>query len=259
MKFLSCNIRYSGAQDGPNNWPLRRELCAEVIKRQKAEVICFQEMSREQYIYLREALPEYDAYGIIDEPLGMNPVNSIFWLRERLTALSCSGYWLSETPQICGSKSWGSRCIRLANWAILLDKKSGYQFRVIATHLDHISQQAREEQAKMIVAESDSMPDLPQVLLGDMNSAPDNPAMAIFRQGGWTDTYESVHGLLNPGRSFHHFQGEAFVEEPDKIDYIYCRGRLYPQTATLIKDNDEGRYPSDHYFLSADLGLPEHP
>ena len=27
----------------------------------------------------------------------------------------------------------------------------------------------------MIVAESDSMPDLPQVLLGDMNSAPDNP------------------------------------------------------------------------------------
>ena len=59
IRILTSNIRYSKAKDGPNSWPFRKELCAEVIVRQDADVICVQEMTVEQLEYLGPRLADH--------------------------------------------------------------------------------------------------------------------------------------------------------------------------------------------------------
>lgn len=254
MRVLSCNVRYSGAPDGANAWPYRRALCADVIRSRAPDVICFQELSREQHEYLRDALPEYDAHAMVDRPDGQSPQNAVLWLRSRFAATSAGGYWLSETPHVSGSKSWDSNNIRQAVWVRLVLKGSGLEVRVVGTHLDHRGQLAREEQARLINEDAVAYPiDYRQVLCGDMNAVADNPAIRSFLNAGWRDTYEIVHGEANPGNTFHNFRGPQFQEPVGKIDWILVRGRLGAVAAEIICDERDGRYPSDHYFVGADI------
>lgn len=254
MRVLCCNIRYSAAPDGPNAWAHRKAFCAQVILSREPDIVCFQEMSCEQYLYLREAMPEYDAYGVVDRPLGYSRQNTIFWLQRRFNLLSAGGYWLSATPHVPGSKSWDSQNIRQANWVMLGLVGSGACVRIVDTHLDHIGQTAREQQARLVNEDAAAYPEWhPQVLCGDMNADATNPAILSFFYAGWKDTYEIVHGERNPGPTYHGFLGQGFQGPMGKIDWIFSRGRLATTAAEIIRDERDGHYPSDHYFLSADL------
>jgi endonuclease/exonuclease/phosphatase family metal-dependent hydrolase len=256
MNILTCNIRYFGAKDGDNGWLFRKELCAEVIRSRQPDVIGFQEMWAEQFADLAAALPEFDTFAMADEPTGRRPMNAIFFRRDALRRISAGGYWLSETPHMPGSSSWASACVRLANWVRLEDRATGAEFRVVNTHLDHVSQLAREHQARLIVEDAAAYgDDYPQLLTGDMNCDLTNPAIAAFRAGGWTDTYAAIHGTEDPGHTFHAFQGPSFVSHVGKMDWIFCRGNVNVAAAEVIADSRDGRFPSDHYFVSATVTI----
>ncbi len=146
--------------------------------------------------------------------------------------------------------------MRLANWVRLADRATGAEFRVVNTHLDHVSQLARENQARLIVEDAAAYPDgYPQLLTGDMNVDWANPAIALFRRGGWADTYAAVHGTENPGHTFHAFQGPAFVSDIGKMDWIFSRGAVTVAAAEVITDSQGGRFPSDHYFVAATVHI----
>ena len=252
MKILTCNIRCFGANDGKNNWIHRKDLCARVIASQSPDIICFQEMWAEQFADLSAAFSDYEWTALVDEATGRRPMNAIFYRREAYTRISSGGYWLSETPHVPGTKSWESTCVRQANWVRLEDQATGLHFRVINTHLDHIGQLARENQARMIVEDSNAYPsDFPQILTGDMNCDTTNPAIAAFKAGGWRDSYGAIHGTENPGHSFHAFQGPRFVSKIGKMDWVFWRGKLKPLDSRVIMDAEGDRFPSDHYFVSA--------
>jgi len=256
VKILTCNIRYFDADDGDNNWIYRKKMCVDVIKSQSADIICFQEMRIQQFEYIAAALPEYAHYGLVDEPTGKSPANCIFYLKEKYNLISSSGYWLSEQPHIAGSSSWQSACVRLANWVRLEDITTGVEFRVINTHLDHVSQVARENQAQVIVDDSSAYPeDYPQILTGDMNCSPENRAIEIFKTA-WTDTYRCVHDEEYTGFTFHEFFVDKLnLENLGKIDWIFMRGKVETIASEIIMDSVEGRYPSDHYFVSATVKI----
>ena len=91
------------------------------------------------------------------------------------------------------------------------------------------------------------------LLLGDMNCDFSNPAIGILKAAGWVDSYGSVNGTENPGHTYHAFQGEAHESAIGKMDWIFMRGKLRATAATVIKDAVDGRFPSDHYFVSATL------
>lgn len=256
MKILSCNIRCFGAEDGENDWIHRRDFCADVIKSQSPDIICFQEMWAEQFGDLSSSLTGFDWYGMVDEPVGRRPTNAIFYRSRDYRRISAGGYWLSETPHVAGSRSWDSKCVRLANWIRLEHRETGTEFRVVNTHLDHISQTAREEQARLIVEDAEAYPDTyAQILTGDMNCDVTNPAIASFKAGGWRDSYGAVHGTEDPGHTFHGFQGPNYQSPIGKMDWIFIRGRLEVSGAAVIPESRDGRFPSDHYFVSATLGF----
>ena len=258
IRILTCNVRCVAPRDGEDNWPHRKALCIDIVRSQNADVLCFQELTQPQDDDVTEGLSGYGSYGLPDEPLGDNCSNRIFYRKDRLIPIASGGYWLSETPHVAGSRSWDSAYIRLANWIRLQDTASGREFRVINTHLDCDSQAAREAQAQCIVQETQAYPnEYPQILTGDMNCDTANAAIDVFKTGGWYDTYGSVHGTEDPGHTYHAFRGPAFKARIGKMDWIFVRGNVKPLHADIITDSLKGRFPSDHYFVSAELSIPQ--
>lgn len=256
MKILTCNIRYSGAQDGENAWEHRKDLCVRVIAAQNADIICFQEIWAAPSHDLRDALPDYAVHAMGAEPPAAHPQNSIFYRRDVFEEVAAGGYWLSPTPHVPGSSAWDSACVRIAIWVRLRLRGSGTELRVVNTHLDHMSQEARDNQARLIVEDASAYPDdYPQLLTGDMNCEAGNPAIEAFRAGGWIDTYGRVHGTASPGPTHHRFLGSAYEGSQGKIDWIFARGVVQTLGAEIVTDSEGRRYPSDHYFLSATVEL----
>jgi endonuclease/exonuclease/phosphatase family metal-dependent hydrolase len=264
-KILTCNIRVALPEDEAAGfgWNSRKDICANVMRRQHADIICMQEVLREQNEDLKKALPQYFSFGFegpemdeFKEGYHLIAKNPIFFSTKRFELLSAGGYWLSETPLVAGSKSWDTARARNANWIRIKDKKSGRQIRVSNLHLDHVNQTAREKQIKLVLDDAAQyQPDLHQILTGDLNASAANTVYKMVKAAGWKDTYTDVHGDAEPGFTVHEFQGENYTKKDKgkKIDFIFYKGDFKTTGAAIIKDNMNGRYPSDHYFVSANV------
>jgi len=262
LVILSCNIRKALVADeaAGNGWDARKDLCADVIRARHPDVICLQEPLYAQLRDLQTRLAQYETFGLANPNSEFNPGNAILFDGRRFELVSAGGFWLSETPHVAGTRSWDSAGSRFANWVDLGDRDSGQAFRVWNSHLDHIGQVARERQAQLIVEASGVFSeDLPQLFAVDANADVTNAAVSIIKAGGWLDTYAEVHGPEDPGYTFHAFLGSRFPEErpPErvkgKIDFIFRRGPAEVLGAEIIRDSRDGRYPSDHYFVSAEV------
>ena len=266
-RILCCNIRVALAEDEEKGmgWSQRKALCIEVIKNQKPDIICLQEVLRIQNEDLKAALPHFFSFGFEGPEMdtGDNDYhgiakNPIFFSKKRYELLSAGGYWLSETPLIAGSISWESARARNANWVRLKDKKSGKEFRVLNLHLDHKVQAAKEQQIELALKEAKQYsPNFPQILTGDLNSTIANPVNKKIKSYGWTDTYEALHGEKEAGITMHGFKGGAYPVKPQsgRIDFIFSKGPIKSLGSTIIKDHKNNLYPSDHYFMMADVRI----
>lgn len=263
-RIMTCNIRIAGLADDESKpgvrWDDRKELCRDVILKQKPDIICMQEVIYSSYEYMKDALKGYGHYGFVGPE--MDPYtdgyhfigkNVIFYKTSRYELVSTGCYWLSDDPVIGGSESWGTKRARHCNWVRLRDKKTGEEFRVLDVHLDHISEAARQEQAKMIVREAAQYAeDFPQIVCGDFNSGPKNVSAKTFKDAGWTDIY--AHFDLPERFSYHAFKGETHKSKSNRrIDFIFSRGSVTPLKCKMLLDSVNGICPSDHYFLLADV------
>jgi endonuclease/exonuclease/phosphatase family metal-dependent hydrolase len=262
-RLLSCNIRVPLEEDAKagNGWEHRREMCADVMAEHDGDIVCLQECRANQLAYLKKRLPEFDSYGLSGPSREFTPNNAILYDRERYELISAGGFWLSEKPHVAGSKSWDCAVPRHTTWVHLRDQASGRELRVWNAHLDHKGHVAREEQAKLLVEGMAAMDaaGVPQLLVGDLNAYEGHPAISVLKAGGFRDTYEAVHGPGDPGFTYHGFAGKERRAKGrgKKIDWIFTRGEFEVHDAAIIRDGRAGRYPSDHYFVSADVSLTE--
>ncbi len=72
------------------------------------------------------------------------------------------------------------------------------------------------------------------------------------------DYYAALHGPEDPGFTFHGFKGpKAAADERCRRDSIQeltgssAAAWVKPFQRRVIRDGRNGRYPSDHYFVSA--------
>ncbi|HWQ14804.1 MAG TPA: endonuclease/exonuclease/phosphatase family protein [Roseiflexaceae bacterium] len=260
LRVMTFNIRGARFADGENIWPNRAALSAAVIRRHAPDLIGFQEFELPNYAFLRGQLPGYEhvlgpGYG--NAPPFQYP--AIFWRRDRLRLLDTGGFWLSTTPAV-HSRAWETDCIRSAAWVRLELRGAGTHLLHLNTHLDHISELAREEGAKLIAARlCDLWADgAPAVVTGDFNCVPGSPAHATLLGAGLADTHSAVNSDAGPVMTFHGFRGRAFqpqwFDARDRIDWVLARG-LRPVANTIVEDAEPPLYPSDHYPVVADLVL----
>lgn len=259
---MTCNVRTPKEADSKtgDGWDNRKDFCIEAIKNQHPDIIGFQECTKKQYDDLHAAFPDFITYSTNGESaLSEDPFEVIF-VSSRFELITAAGYWLSETPYIPGSKSWdNSKHPRVVNWMRIRDKASGVQLRIINSHFDHRGQLAREHSAEMVVNDAKAFPaDFAQIFTGDLNVDVPNKALDILKAGGWIDTYAQLYGEHEPGFTAHDFLGEKFVPtgklaHAGKIDWIFYRGAVKPVWSKILRDSRNGHYPSDHYFLIAEV------
>ncbi len=263
-RIMSCNIRVALDDDEAKGfgWSKRKDVCIKIIKSHNPDIICLQEVLKGQYLDIKKALNNYMSFGFegpdMDAyPEGYNGIakNVIFFSKDKYEYVSSGCYWLSETPLIAGSKSWGTARARHCNWVRLRDKSTNKEFRVLDLHLDHIAQSAKEQQIKLVMEESAQYDaKFPQLLVGDYNADMENEVIKTIKSSGWTDTFAAVNGEIEPGGTTHGFQGiKAKPGKNGRIDFIFSRGPIITKASKIVKDEIGGLYPSDHYFIYADI------
>jgi hypothetical protein len=75
---------------------------------------------------------------------------AIFYRRNRFEPLEYEHFWLSDTPDVIASSTWGNGVRRMVTWAKFRDRTTGREFYFWNTHLDHEVQFAREKSAELI-------------------------------------------------------------------------------------------------------------
>lgn len=266
-RILCCNIRVALDEDETKGfgWKSRKDICLSVIKKRKPSIICLQEVLKVQAADFRDYFsgfqlvgfdgPEMDAFPNGYHGIAKNP---ILFDKERYELQAAGTYWLSETPLVAGSKSWDTARARHANWVRLREKKTGREFRVVNLHLDHVSGKAKTEQARMVAVESAQYQGpFPQILTGDFNTKFDSVVLNSIRENNWSEAWETLHGKKEAGFTGHEFQGMEYSKGPSKgrIDFIWCRGNAKAVAAEIVRDSVKGKYPSDHFFMQADIQL----
>lgn len=90
----------------------------------------------------------------------------ILFNKKKFDVLSSGWYWLSETPNVPGSKSWGTACTRVTTWGLFQLKGTTKRLLFVNTHLDHMSETARTEGIKlirsMIASEVEKLKEIPK-------------------------------------------------------------------------------------------------
>jgi endonuclease/exonuclease/phosphatase family metal-dependent hydrolase len=251
LRVMSFNVRYGTADDGPNAWAHRRDILVETIRNEHPDVIGTQELLKDQADYIVAKLPDYSWFGIDrrgghgDEHMG------IFYRRDRLKLVEQGNFWLSDTPSVPGSISWGHPLPRMATWGVF-ETKNGKRFRLLNTHFPYRAEDdfAREKAAALI-ADYLRQPDHagPVIVTGDFNTDVSSKAHAILTKAVADAWQTTAH--TGPVGTFHGFKG---VPGADRIDWILSRGFTVGRVATLTT-NRNGRYPSDHFPVVADMSL----
>lgn len=265
-RVMSANIRITGLEPDAgtvNEWDNRKEYMIEVLRAYNPDIIMMQEVIYDSYAYCKEQLNDYFAFGF--EGPEMDPFtegyhfigkNVIFFSKERYEFITGGCYWLSEDPVIGGSISWETNRARHANWVRVLDRKSGKQLRLIDIHLDHKSNDAKVNQAKLIVREAAQyQEDFPQILCGDFNSGKTTEQVVHFTENGWTDWYDTLHNGEEYGRTGHGFKGKNHEKPGRRIDYIFTKGNAKALSCEVLTDQRGEMYPSDHFFMLAEIAI----
>lgn len=253
LRVMTFNVRLPAAQDGANDWEHRRDLLVETIARTRPDVIGTQELYKRQGDYVIAHLPVYAWVGTdrrggrSDEHMG------VFYRRDRLNLVDFGNFWLSETPAVPGSISWGNLYPRMVTWALFEAKADGRRFYFYNTHFPYREEDgvARLKAAQRILDRIVALPaDLPVILAGDFNTTPDSAVHALLGKT-LKDARAAAPSIAGPEATFHNFTGK-----PDRrIDWILLRG-LQPVRVRTVTDHRDSHYPSDHFPVIAELIWP---
>ncbi|GAB6164325.1 endonuclease/exonuclease/phosphatase family protein [Thermostilla marina] len=263
VRVLTFNIRYGTAPDGPNQWSNRKDLVVDLIERGNYDFVGLQEALRFQIDVIRRALPHFQEIGVgRDDGKQAGEYSAILYDGRRWRVVDQGTFWLSDQPNTPGSKTWGNRIPRIVTWGRFADTKSGRELYVFNTHFDHQSQPSREKSAALLAERLARLdPVRPVVVTGDFNAAEDNPAIRLLKgEAGASpvklvDTFRVLHPEATEVGTFHGFAGGT---AGGKIDYVFvdARSKAKVVSAEILHDSQDGRYPSDHYPVMAEIEWP---
>jgi len=252
---MTYNLRFASSR-GPNAWPDRRPLMRECISSISPDLIGTQEGLYGQLKDLAADLPAYDWIGQGRDGGSKGEFMAVFFRKDRLEPRAYDHFWLSDTPKVVGSSTWGNSNRRMVTWIRFLDRETGREFYLFNTHFDHQVQLAREKSAALVrEAVEDLGTNLPVLLTGDFNAGKTNRAHEILVQGGFfTDTWDSAKERIGEGFGTYNDFREV-PENNTRIDWILARGKVTVDKEQIVTFNKDGKFPSDHCPLVAWLSF----
>jgi endonuclease/exonuclease/phosphatase family metal-dependent hydrolase len=256
LRVMTFNVRTSVAKDGADGWDNRKAFLAETVKTFDPDLLGVQEAMQAQADYLRQQLESYGFEGVArDDGKQAGEYSAIFYRKARFERLDGGTFWLSPTPEKPGL-GWDAACIRIVTWTRLKDRATGRSFAYFNTHWDHVGNVARVESAKLmrrrIAGEA-----MPVLVTGDLNSGEESKQVRELLGGApgarLFNAYREMHPTKGPDEAtFHEFSGKT---AGSPIDYILYTAPFVVRKAAIDRTSRQGRYPSDHFPVTAILEL----
>lgn len=257
LKIVTFNLRSVWDGDGVNCFLNRGAGIMQKIGEEKPDVICFQEGIEKSIAFLRAHLkPEYDIiYNQRDADFGGEGL-AVAVRTETVTLLGVDFFWLSETPDMPGSRyPIQSNCPRICQCLLFKQNDTKKLFRVYNNHLDHVSDSARilgiKQVMERVAEDSGKFGEVPVFILGDLNAFPDSETIQ------YCNTYKPFPVIdLTAGMegTFHNY---GRMVPPEKIDYIYADTKTAQLPHSTVRWTEErcGVYLSDHYPVALEIEL----
>lgn len=254
LRVMTFNLRFASERP-PNAWPTRRPVMKELINKARPDIFGTQEGVYAQLKDLASDLPDYGWIGLGRDGGSHGEFMAIFYLRERFEPLEYDHFWLSDTPNVIASSTWGNSNRRMVTWVKFKDRANDKTFYHFNTHFDHQIQTAREKAAELLRQRiTELKTDLPIVVTGDFNAtAGKNKAYDIltgdnFLRDTWTLAPERREPIVH---TFHNYRGP--VPGDDRIDWILIRGPIKATWIQIETYSNNGQFPSDHFPVMAEL------
>jgi endonuclease/exonuclease/phosphatase family metal-dependent hydrolase len=252
LHVMSFNLRYA-SDSTPNSWAQRRPVMAELLRAEQPTVLGSQEGLYAQLKDIGDDLPgRYDWIGVGRAGGSRSEFMAVHFDSRRLDPLEFDHFWLSDTPYLIGSNTWGNASIRMVTVVRFADRRTGAEFVVVNTHLDDQSEYSRMRSAELLRDRINEItPGLPVVLTGDFNAAVhDSVPFDILSGAGLSDSWTATADQrTSQYASFHGYR--PLVVGGPRIDWILTRGPIAVPAAALNPFARDGQFPSDHLPMQA--------
>jgi endonuclease/exonuclease/phosphatase family metal-dependent hydrolase len=277
IRAMTVNVRFSEPEDGENAWPNRRDFLVKTVLKYGPDIVGCQEVLPAQGAFLVKEFGKWYSHfprpgvgkpaaeeekSVSGELLdamkqSVASLNTLFYRSDRFDCIDGEAglVFPGELQRDPAENTFYAL-------AVLKEKEGGRIYIAVNTHLRHQEAFAIRCAIKIrekIGATLKTYPDAKVVLMGDMNHDSRGKVYAALvgvsdGAGILADSFD--YSKKRPNESWgnwHAFKGKPQRDLP--TDLIFTGGRgLKSKGAAFIRDKDErGRYPSDHFFVVADL------
>ena len=253
LNIMTYNIRYAADQPEMFSWKNRRD---GIMQRfDGIDIAGLQEVLTVQVEDLKSNLSGYNLiYRSRETEASVGEGVPILFKEDKFSLLYSGTFWLSDTPELPGSNTWEAACNRIVTWGRFIDKESNIEFFVFNTHLDHISQYARENGTRLILSTIQMMaPGFPVILMGDFNADEENNVYKMITEFGLKDTYRDIrHESDSTDLTYHGWQNESGLT---RIDYVFVSADFHVKNTKVVREKVNGIYPSDHFPVVSEIEI----
>ncbi|MDX2414487.1 MAG: endonuclease/exonuclease/phosphatase family protein [Bacteroidales bacterium] len=257
-KIISLNIRYDNPRDGDNAWPARKEIVLSFLEDQQADMFGLQEVLWHQYAWLDSCLAGYSSVAAgRDDGLQKGEMTPVFFKSNRFDLLDSNTFWLSETPDVPGSKGWGAVLPRIVSWIKLEDKRSKEILYFFNTHYSHMSDSARLMSSKILSEQLQKIAGKENfVVTGDFNMLAESEAYKTMVSAGDSLIKDSYYlSDTEPAGEAYTFNGFKNVSGSGRIDYIFVRSGTRVKSHQTVNLKRDGIFISDHWPVISTISL----
>lgn len=249
LRVISYNVRCVSDTFGSVN--VRSRLLMAQLEKYLPDSFGVQEATGKWMKILSKHLA--DKYACVTQHRDEDPeseASAVFYLKDKFDLVDSGTIWLSDTPDTPYTKYEDSGCTRIATWATLKIKGTDKTYTHINTHLDHVSDEARVMQVKVLntkireISESGH----PVICTGDFNA----PEESVVYDEMLTSLKDSKYlaAQSDEGPTYHDY---ANAEVEDTIDFIFVPEKTKVAKYKIIDELVSGMFASDHYGISVDL------
>lgn len=257
LRMMSFNVRLQQASDTGNlSWSARKISAVKAVKKQKPDVIGFQEASYAHKLAFMAEMPEYQIVdrstkpGTVDESLKNND-NPIFFRADKFELLDYGYFWLNKKQQEV-TAGWDTASICHATWLKLRFKKSGLIFFVFNTQFDSRSETARLESSNLTASKIKEIAgdDAFVFLTGDFGMITGDKGLRPLSD--YLSNAELTAKKPDLGVTCNGFGNASFS---GRFDHIFYRNAIVKSFKIVSKGKYDVPYISDHYPVLSDFDV----
>ena len=258
LKIVQFNVQTENGNGAP--FIVRSEMYRKLLDTLQPDVVGMQEVTTTW----RKWLDSYvfnDSYAGVGEPReSYGEANPVYYRKDKFELVDSGTFWLSDTPDVPGSKIEKANYARICTWVILKDKVTGTKFIHMNTHLDHNGNNnstdgntVRKQQMGVILKFAQQYKDLPMFLTGDLNNrrtTGEGKTYALIKYISGESTYKHPDG-----QSYSLSLGDARLEAPVTVDSEHTASmtKYYDETGSSY---DPAREPIDYIFYNPENTVP---